>query len=87
MDCIPLQVAYSIIFAFVHVGFEPYLIHSGMITHHFVREPGGRTQAGILYKSFGIPNGIWNLALESGIRRLKEILQVQEISGYLRILL
>ena len=28
MDCIPLQVAYSIILAFVHVGFEPYLIYS-----------------------------------------------------------
>ena len=49
--------------------------------------PGGRTPAGILYKSFRIPNGIWNLALESGIRRLKEILQVQEISGYIHILL
>jgi len=49
--------------------------------------PRGPTPAGILYKLFGISNGIWNLALESRILRLKEILQIQEISGYLRILL
>ena len=33
----------------------------------------GPTPAGISYKLFGIPNGIWNLALESGILRLVEI--------------
>ena len=33
----------------------------------------GPTPAGISYKFFGIPNGIWNLALESGILRLVEI--------------
>ena len=35
--------------------------------------PRGPTPAGISYKLFGIPNGIWNLALESGILRLVEI--------------